>query len=151
MTHSLALRAGIISLAGGSGAKTRPISKETGRVNSCDSAGCRLACRSAGIAGIGQRFFLLGQNRACRGQFSVERGVICPFLGQVIFMEDRLDRTFRHTGFAIDSFIRVDVKHRFAFVKALDWANNNAIGVLTAEARFDDDVGHAAPFLLPAC
>jgi hypothetical protein len=36
----------------------------------------------------------------------------------------------------------VDVEHLFAFVEAFHRANDNAIGVLTAEARLNNNVSH---------
>ena len=57
-------------------------------------------------------------------------------------MEDCLDRAFGHTSLAVDAFFGVDVDHLLPFVKALDRANHNAIGVLAGETWLSNDVSH---------
>ena len=60
---------------------------------------------------------------------------LLPFFGDVVFVEDRFDRAFRHARFAVDAFVRMDVQNLLPFVEAFDRANHDAIGVLAAEAR----------------
>lgn len=62
-------------------------------------------------------------------------------------MKNRLDRTFRHAGFAIDAFIRMDVKHLLGFIKTLDRTHNDAIRVLARETWLANNVSH--DFSLP--
>jgi hypothetical protein len=88
------------------------------------------------------RGLLLSNNRAARRHFGVQSGVVGPLFWQVVFVEDGLYRTLRNACFTIDAFFRVDVKDRWAFVKALDRANDDTICVFAVEARFSDDVCH---------
>src|SRR5262249_17055574 len=53
----------------------------------------------------------------------VESDVMPPFLGNIVFMEDRLDRAFRHAGLAVDAILRVDVEHLLALVEAFHRAD----------------------------
>lgn len=57
-------------------------------------------------------------------------------------MEDRFDRAFWNACFAVDAFVWMDVKHRVGFVEALDWADDDAVGVFAIVAGFGDDVRH---------
>lgn len=98
----------------------------------------------AGGLGLGQGFFLFGDHFGCYGHFGVEFDVAFPVGRYVIFVEDGLDRAFGHAGFAIDAFIRMDVEHVSAFVKAFDWADHYAIGVSAAYARLSHNVSHGS-------
>jgi hypothetical protein len=57
-------------------------------------------------------------------------------------MENRLHGTFRDACFTVDALLGVDVQHLFTFVKALDWANDNAICISAADAGLSNNVGH---------
>ena len=94
--------------------------------------------------GIGQRLFLFGDHFGLLGHFGVEFDVAFPIARYVIFVEDGLDGAFGHAGFAIDAFIRMDVEHVCAFVKAFDGADHYAIGVSAAHARLSHNVSHGS-------
>ena len=70
-----------------------------------------------------------------------------PFGGDVRLAEDGRHGAFRHAGFAIDAFIRVDVKHLIAFIKTFHRTNNYAIGVFAAKAGLSNNVSHWTFFL----
>ena len=97
---------------------------------------------------ICQRLFLFRNDWAGQCEFGIQLGVSVPLFGQVVFVEDRFDGTFRDAGFAVDAFIWMDVQHRFALVKTLDRTNDDTVGVFAVKTRFGNDVGHVMfPFL----
>lgn len=57
---------------------------------------------------------------------------------------DRLCGTFRFTDPAVDTFVRVNNKHVFTFVKAIDRTHLNAIQVFALDAVLNHNVGHIA-------
>ena len=57
-------------------------------------------------------------------------------------MENGFNGAFRDSSFAIDALLRVDVEHLFALIKALDRANNYAIGVSATNTGLGNNVGH---------
>ena len=81
------------------------------------------------------------------GHLFVERDVVLPVFRQIVFVEDCFNRAFRDARFAVNALIGVDDEHRFPFVEALDRADDDAIGVLTVETRFGNDVSHDLPFV----
>src|SRR5690242_1458204 len=89
-----------------------------------------------------QRLFLLGNHRTLRGHLGIELDEGLLVLGDVVLVEDGLNRTLGNAGFAVDAFIRMDVEHLLPFVEALDRANDHAIGVFAAEASLDDNMSH---------
>ena len=101
--------------------------------------------KEEGLA-VSQRLFLFGDDWALRRQLSVQLGVWSPFFWQVVFVEDRLNRTLGNAGFAVNTFVGMNVDHRFAFVEAFNRANDNAICVLAIETGFGNNVGHECPF-----
>lgn len=105
--------------------------------------------QAEGLADVfAHRFFLLCDHGAVWCHFSVEFCVASPFFWQVVFVEDRLNRTFWNAGFAIDTFIRMNVKNRFTFVEAFDWADDNAVCVFAVKTWLSDNVCHPIfPFL----
>jgi hypothetical protein len=74
----------------------------------------------------------------------VEFDVAFPLGGNVVFVENGLDGAFGHAGFAIDAFIRMDIEHLIAFVKAFDRADHYAIGVSAAYAGLSHNVSHGS-------
>ena len=73
----------------------------------------------------------------------VQRREVLPLVGQVVLVEDRLDRALRDAGLAVDALVRVDVEHLGPFVEAIDRADDHAVGVLAVEAGLGDDVSHS--------
>jgi len=82
--------------------------------------------------------------------FVVQLNVVLPLLRDIVFREDGSDRTGRLASTTIDAFFRVDVEHRrwfefwFVFLRmdAIHRASVNARSVLSADARFANDVCH---------
>jgi hypothetical protein len=69
----------------------------------------------------------------------VERRVGLHLFGHHVFRVDRLDRTGRLTGAAVDTFVWVDEKHPifpFGKVDAVYWANVDARLIHDVDARF---------------
>ncbi len=91
---------------------------------------------------LGHGGLLLGDAWALRSHLGVQFLVGCPLAWQIVFVENGRNRAFRNAGFAVDAFIRVNEENRFAFVEALDRANNDAVGVLAVKAWFGDDMSH---------
>jgi len=55
---------------------------------------------------------------------------------------DSLDRAFRNAGAAIDADFRVNNEHFRIFVKTVDRANSDAIGIFAFYAGFGYDMSH---------
>ena len=53
----------------------------------------------------------------------------------------RIDWAFRLTNTAVDAFVGVNDKHVLTLVKAVNWANLDAVHVLTFDAALIDYVG----------
>jgi hypothetical protein len=57
-------------------------------------------------------------------------------------VEDGRYGAFRHAGFAVDAFFRMDKQNCFALIETFDRANSNTVGVLAVETGFSDNVSH---------
>ncbi len=57
-------------------------------------------------------------------------------------MKNCVRRTSRHTRFAVDAFLRMDIKHPPTFVKAIGRTNDDAVGVSAITAWFSNNVSH---------
>src|SRR5688572_2962526 len=90
----------------------------------------------------GQGLLFLGDHGTLRRHFGIEGGEVLPLLGQVVLVEDRLDRALRYASLAVDAFIRMDVEHLLALIEALHGADDHAVGVFAREARFGNNVSH---------
>ena len=103
--------------------------------------------------GLDERRVVLGLadlRRAARRAELVEevdvgRGVVAPLVGQVVLVEDRLDRAHRLAGTAVDALVGVDVEHPAALVDAVDRTFLDAGLVQEVDARLGDHVGHCGP------
>jgi hypothetical protein len=62
----------------------------------------------------------------------------------VLFVENRLDRTFVKARITVDAFNWVDIKHLVTIAKAIAGANDDAIGVFASETILRHDIRHAA-------
>ena len=60
----------------------------------------------------------------------------------VFLGNDRVDRALGDADGAVDALVGVDRQEVRAFTEAIDRADVDAVGVLAADARFEDDVGH---------
>ncbi len=93
---------------------------------------------------IRQRFLLFGDHfaiaRFCFG--GVQLDVALPFVGDVVLMEDGFDGALGNACLAVDTLLGVDVEHLIAFVEALDWANDDAIGVFASRAGLGNNMSH---------
>jgi hypothetical protein len=65
--------------------------------------------------------------------------------GDVVVVEDGLDRADGLAGAAVHALVGVDVEHAVAFVDAVDRAFLDAGLVLDVDAGLADDVGHCQP------
>jgi hypothetical protein len=63
-------------------------------------------------------------------------------LGHVFLGQDGVHRAFGDADRAVDALVGVDDEEVRAFAEAVDGADIDAVGVLAADARFEDDVGH---------
>src|SRR5664280_2788933 len=73
-------------------------------------------------------------------------GEVGPLSGDVVLVEDGLDRADRLASAAVDALVRLDVERSLPFVDAVDRALFDAGSVQHVDARLGDDVGH--PLLL---
>jgi hypothetical protein len=55
---------------------------------------------------------------------------------------DRLRGTFRFTDSAVDTFVRVNNKHVFTFVEAIDRTDLNAVEVFALDAVLNHNISH---------
>jgi len=99
-----------------------------------------------GLAGllVRQRFLLFGDHFAiARFRFGgVELDIALPLVRDVVLVEDGFNGAFGNACFAINTLFGVDVEHLIAFVEALYWANDDAIGVFASRARLGNNVSH---------
>lgn len=91
---------------------------------------------------IRQRLLLFSNHFRLRSHFRVQLNVVFPFGGHVVLVENGLNGALRDTSFAVDALLWVDVEHLFALIKALDRANNDAIGVSATITGLGNNVGH---------
>jgi hypothetical protein len=73
--------------------------------------------------------------------------VLGPLLGGVIFVINRLDRTYWFTGTAIHTLVGVDVERTLAFIDAVHRAFFNARLVFDIHARLCDYIRHVLEHL----
>lgn len=91
---------------------------------------------------LSERLFALSDAGALWSHFRIQLFERCPFFRQIVFVEDRRNRTFRDTCFAVDAFVWVNVEDLLSFVETFNRANDHAIGVFAVKARFGNDVCH---------
>ncbi len=65
----------------------------------------------------------------------IEFNEMMPLRWHVVFMENRLDRTFRNARFTVDALVRMNIHHLGILIKALARANGQARLVLATFAR----------------
>jgi len=104
-------------------------------------------CRNHGMIRIG------GSNlaRSTWGPNCLEEGgvyftVLLPLTRDIVFIIDRLHRTDRLTGAAIDTFIGLDVEHPSPLVNAVHRTLFDTGLILYIHTRLGDYVGHNNPF-----
>jgi len=74
--------------------------------------------------------------------FRVECNECLPLLGNIVLVEDCINRAFMGARLAVDAVIGIDIQHLLTFVKAVAGADNNAISMLAAKAGSGHDKGH---------
>ena len=96
---------------------------------------------------VRQRIAFCSDNGPNFGIFCVNRE---PFAVGVILCvgDDRINRTFRLTDAAIDTFIGVDDEEVFAFIEAIHRADFNTVCELTFYAFIFDNISHVRPFYI---
>ena len=96
----------------------------------------------APVGFVRRRVFHLGNHRPGRGQLCVELEEMLLFLGQLVFREDRLDRTLRLAQGAVDAFLGIYNQHVRTLVKTVDRANLDTVGQFALDATLGNDKGH---------
>src|SRR5438034_8255059 len=94
------------------------------------------------FVGIGRRGLALGDARPVLRQIGVELDHVLLIAGHVFLRHDRVDRALGNAHRAIDALIGSDGEEVRPFAEAVDRTHVDAVGVLAADARFGDDVGH---------
>ncbi len=89
-----------------------------------------------------KRLLLFGNHFRFRCHVRVHLNVVFPFGGHVVLVKNGFHGAFRDASFAVDALFGVDVEHLFALIKALDRANNYAIGVSATNTGLGNNVGH---------
>jgi hypothetical protein len=85
---------------------------------------------------------LLCNHRQLRRHLSVQFGKGFPLFRQIVLVENCFYRALWNTCLTVDAFIRMNVKHLVALIKAFDWAHDNTVCVLAGEAGFSNDMRH---------
>jgi hypothetical protein len=99
----------------------------------------RLRCQLATSA---KRILLLVNHGALGCHLGIQLDKLSPFFGNIVIREYRLDWTFGHASFAVNTLIRIDVQYLFAFAKTLHRTNDYAIRVLAPKTGLCNDVRH---------
>src|SRR5574343_386122 len=94
------------------------------------------------LVGIGKGGLALGDAGPLLGQIGVDLDVGLLVAGYVFLGKDGIDRALGDAHRAVDALVRVDHEEVRPLTEAVDGADVAAVGVLAADARFGDDVGH---------
>src|SRR5215831_9628531 len=82
---------------------------------------------------------LCRDDRMAACTLGVERDVVLPLRGDRSLVKNSLNWTLGNARLAVDAFLRVDIERLFTLMEALARADDNAVGVLAANARFGND------------
>ena len=82
------------------------------------------------------------QHRPTPGQLGVERSKVLLCLRHGSLFVNGIHRTRHNTHCAVDANVRIDNDEIVAFMKTVNRAHNDAVGVLALVAAFGDDMGH---------
>src|SRR6478735_8705511 len=91
---------------------------------------------------VRQRRLAPGDARPALGQLGVELGHVLLVAGHVFLGNDGVDRALGDADGAVDALVGVDGEEVGPLTEAIDGADVDAVGVLAADAGFEDDVGH---------
>src|SRR5690606_25882210 len=94
------------------------------------------------FVGVGQGFLLLRDDGPLSGQVGVDGQEGLLRRCQVRFFHDRIGGAFGDAHAAVDADFRIDDEEVGTFMKAVDRADGDAVGVLALDAGIGDDVGH---------
>src|SRR5699024_10980158 len=85
---------------------------------------------------VWRRRFFSAENWPSLGQIRIDLEKMPLIFGSLIFIEDRICRTFRYTQGAIDALFRVYNKEIRSFVETVHWANFHAIRIFAFDTVF---------------
>ena len=92
------------------------------------------------LVGVGRRLQFTRDVRPFLGILPVH---LQPLLGFGLGVrQNRLRRAFRFADSAIDALVGMNDEHVLAFIKTVHRTDFDAIGVLTLDAGFGDNIGH---------
>jgi hypothetical protein len=94
-----------------------------------------------------KRFFSLSDVLAVFTAINIDLNVGLLIFWKIVLVIDRFDWALGDTSFAVNTLIGMNVKHGFAFIETLYWANHNAIGVSATVTWFSNDVCHELSLL----
>jgi hypothetical protein len=80
--------------------------------------------------------------QTAQGPLCIHLGEPRPFSGQVVFRENRFDRTLGHTRVTIDAGFRIDYQHVIVKMKSFYRTGNRAISIAAVNTRFGNHVSH---------
>ena len=108
-----------------------------------------LAVDAVHFLGFGKLVALFGQIGPDRCVFGVHlKPLFKSGLGVGL---DGVGGTFRLAHPAVDAFVGVDDQHVFTFIKTIDRADFDAVGVFALDAIVGDDIGHEAILIAGEC
>src|SRR5262245_3420040 len=92
--------------------------------------------------GIGRTILLFDDRRPDLGEVGVQLNEIALIFRDIVFGENRFDRTFRNAQRAIDALVRIDDQDVGAFTKTIHRADVYAIGIFALDAALGHNVSH---------
>ena len=84
--------------------------------------------------------FHFGDNRPVLREFCIEFEKVLLAFGEIILCIDSINRAFRFTQTAVNTFFRVDNKEVRPLMETVDGAYFDAIGKFALDTRFGNDV-----------
>ena len=94
----------------------------------------------APVVRVIRRGFHFGDDRPVLRQFSIEFEKVFLVFGEVIFCIDSINRAFRFTQTAVNTFFRVDDEKVRSLMKTVDGTHFDTIGKFASNTRFGNDV-----------
>src|SRR3990167_4808982 len=94
------------------------------------------------LIGVGQRRLALGDAGPFLGQVGVQLDHVLLVAGHVLLGDDRIHRALGDADGTVDALVGIDGEEILALAEAVDRTDVHAVGVLAADAGFEDDVGH---------
>lgn len=91
---------------------------------------------------IRQRLLFFRDHLGLCSHIRVHLCIFLPLVRNVVLMKNCFHGTLGDASLAVNALLGVNVQHLFPFVKALDWANDNAICISAADAGLSNNVGH---------